>query len=460
MENTQIIQTKAKPIFKEEKEWIEKHLPEISPLPDDCWIVGGGIKSVYLDLYCKQYFVKFRVENNGNWILLKDNRDKFKDYQQTTIAETLDREKERLENDWNKAIERTALFVSEFSNIFYSISISGGKDSEVLYHLWYDVLNRLKEQNVTPEYQFIFFNTTNECADVYKYIKARPEIKIINPDISWWQWIETVQKYALPTVFKRSCCSKYKEGQVKKIYDNNIPIVQVIGIRNQESIKRAECEFYMDYQWDVDHRGKSNQSKKWIKLCPLIDYSTTDIWLIILLKDFYVNPKYKYGWGRCGCNICPFGNSYEDYLIREYYPKTWERFCKIAEKGYNYYNILQIEGFSLQSYINGVWKRPENKEMIYIRRQPTSKNIHALAEYKGISDEMAAKYWERTCSRCGKNITPIANSMFFKLFGRLEGQDDNRGRLCQKCICEEFGWTAEEYFEKAMEFKNEGCDLF
>ena len=44
MENTQIIQTKAKPIFKEEKEWIEKHLPEISPLPDDCWIVGGVLR--------------------------------------------------------------------------------------------------------------------------------------------------------------------------------------------------------------------------------------------------------------------------------------------------------------------------------------------------------------------------------------------------------------------------------
>lgn len=38
---------KAKPIFKEEKEFIEEHLPEIAPLPDDCWIVGGSTKSIF-----------------------------------------------------------------------------------------------------------------------------------------------------------------------------------------------------------------------------------------------------------------------------------------------------------------------------------------------------------------------------------------------------------------------------
>lgn len=48
MENIQIIQTKAKPIFPEEKDWIEKHLPEISPLPNDCWIVGGGVSKVFI----------------------------------------------------------------------------------------------------------------------------------------------------------------------------------------------------------------------------------------------------------------------------------------------------------------------------------------------------------------------------------------------------------------------------
>ena len=35
-----ILQTKAKPIFQEEKEFLESRLN--IEIPNDCWIVGGG----------------------------------------------------------------------------------------------------------------------------------------------------------------------------------------------------------------------------------------------------------------------------------------------------------------------------------------------------------------------------------------------------------------------------------
>ena len=35
---------KAKPIFAEEKKFIESRLPQIAPLPDACWIYGGNTK--------------------------------------------------------------------------------------------------------------------------------------------------------------------------------------------------------------------------------------------------------------------------------------------------------------------------------------------------------------------------------------------------------------------------------
>lgn len=37
---------KAKPIFAEEKKFIESRLPQIAPLPDACWIYGGNTKTV------------------------------------------------------------------------------------------------------------------------------------------------------------------------------------------------------------------------------------------------------------------------------------------------------------------------------------------------------------------------------------------------------------------------------
>lgn len=40
-----IKQVKAKPLFSEEKAFIESHLPEIGTLPDNCWITGGALNS-------------------------------------------------------------------------------------------------------------------------------------------------------------------------------------------------------------------------------------------------------------------------------------------------------------------------------------------------------------------------------------------------------------------------------
>lgn len=75
---------KAKPIFMEEKNFIERHLPEIK-LPDDCWITGGDTKYVWLDPYCKTYYIKFKVDNYGKFSIIKDNRNLFKDYCKTTV---------------------------------------------------------------------------------------------------------------------------------------------------------------------------------------------------------------------------------------------------------------------------------------------------------------------------------------------------------------------------------------
>lgn len=69
--NIQENRYKAKPIFKEEKEFIESHMPEIASLPNDCWIVGGSTKTVYLDLYSNKPYIKFKVENSGKFIIQK-----------------------------------------------------------------------------------------------------------------------------------------------------------------------------------------------------------------------------------------------------------------------------------------------------------------------------------------------------------------------------------------------------
>ena len=449
-----IKQTKVKPIFKEEKEYLENKLG--IELPKDCWTRGGGTRYVFLDIYSKIPYIKFVVHDNGKYEIIKDNRERLKKYKSKGISETLDYERDRINDQWNNDIKRTVEFVAEHRDIPYNISISGGKDSEVLYNLWKEVLTKL---DFMPEYEFIFFNTSNEVPEVYRYIKERKDIRIINPQIGWHQYIKD-KGYLLPTVFNRFCCSVYKEGQVKKQYDNKSARVQVIGMRTNESVKRSRYSFYMDYDFEKKLYGSSNIPQKWVKLCPLIDWTTTDIWLIVLIKRFFVNQKYKNGFQRVGCNICPYSSPYEDDLNRHYYPHLWHRFEELARQSYRLHQVAQISGYTEQEYINGIWKHQKSKSLTYLNKKPTDENIQAFADYKGLSFEMAKKFWNRICGECGKKMNPTEISMFYKIDGRKENEEDNRKPICKKCFCKKNNLTDRQYFQMAKEFKDSGCNLF
>lgn len=417
---------------------------------------GGGTKYVYLDIYSKSPCIKFKVYGDGKFELIRDDREKFKNYEPMTISQTIQEEKDRLLDKWNKDVEKTANFVSQHRDIPYNISISGGKDSEVIYNLWKEMLTKL---DFVPDYEFIFFNTSNEVADVYRYIKARKDIRIINPEVGWYQFLKE-NNYMLPSTYRRYCCSIYKEGQVKKVFNTSLPRVQVTGMRNKESYKRSKYDFFMDYDFDKKLWGSSNLPKLWSKLCPIIDWTTTDIWLLIIMKDFFINQKYKNGWTRVGCCICPFSNSYDDELLRAYYPKIWDRFTLIAAKNYERYGAAQVMGYSVDEFIHGAWKSARSKDMEFLDKKPTKENIHEYAEYKGLSDEMAAKFWNRECRECGKKAPPVAMSMFYRLYGRKEGEPDNRKPICVGCFCKQNNITRKQFYEMALRFKEEGCTLF
>lgn len=454
-DNIQENRYKAKPIFKQEKEFIEAHIPEIAPLPDDCWIVGGSTKTVYLDLYSNKPYIKFKVENGGKFIIQKDNRELFKDYTPVTISETLNRESKRVNKLYNNCVNRLAEYVNKHSNKVYKISHSGGKDSELTMSVWNDMLKEIK---FTPDYEFIFFNTSNEVADIYKRIKQIPNIKIINPKIGWRQWIKN-NNYTFPNVFRRSCCSTYKEGQATKTFDNNAEIVQVLGVRKYESVKRAKYEFLMDFDFDSQLFGKSKLPKKWVKLAPIIDLQNIDVWLLMLIKKLPINRRYLIGSSRVGCLICPYSSTYEDEIIKIYYPYQYKWFREAIAKNYKIFKAKRL-GWTEEEWADGVWKSAQCKNHHLLQKQSTNENIKLYADLKGLSQDMAKKYFNRVCGKCGKSMRENELAMFFKLFGRYENQVDNREVLCKKCVCEQLGISKREYEEKNIEFIEQGCNLF
>lgn len=408
---------------------------------------------------------------NGNIKIVKDNRNGYKDKstikqlsQQKKIPELILENRIRLTTMYNKAVCDTVKIITDNPKHFFIISHSGGKDSTLIYQVWTDALKFIKSNGISePEWLINFANTSNDTADTYRFIKQLPsdKLNIINPKIGFYNWIVDVKKYFIPSTRVRNCCSTYKEGQINKSYNNNRDTIMITGVRSKESVKRANYEMIMDFEWRKSHFNTNNVPKKWTTFAPLCDdWADEDVWLYILMQDIEFNRMYRLGFHRLGCLICPFQQDYIDLLIEYYYPKSWKRWLDILEKNYNVTCVRDNLKWTLEEWQCGKWKRALSKEYYLIANKPTAERVKKLAEVKGISEDMAQKYFQRTC-KCGKKISnPTELAMFYKIYGRYEGREDPRKPLCKQCMCKEMNWTTKQFNDMAHEFKEQGCNLF
>ncbi len=444
-----------KPIFEPERQFFYKKTGIL--LPTDCWRDGTKI---YLDCTCDKPLYKFNVKNK-KIIIQKDNTKLFKDYKQKKLTELQDIFNERINNLVKISFYRLAKFLLKHPNKLYVFSHSGGKDSAVAYDIWEKTINKIyKKYSLKIDYIINFANTSNDTADTYKYIKnelPKDKLKILNPKEGFYQWIVR-KRYYTPSRLVRNCCSTYKEGQINKAYDNNLEYVMCIGVRSSESTKRRKYQFVMDDEfYKKIFNGKSNMPKKWVNIAPIIDWTDEDVWLYILKNNLKYNRQYNLRFNRCGCLICPYQSDYIDLLIEEYYPKQWKRWIDILTKSYTSSFVYENFKWTLEEWLNGKWKLGIGKEHELIHKKPTPERIKELATIKGISEEMAAKYFNKKCSCCDKKLNSDELAMNFKMIGR--GMDLNK-LLCRKCFCNKFNMSSKEYTQKIIEFRNSGCNLF
>lgn len=449
-----------KPIFEEERQFFKEKTG--IELPTECWRNGSKI---YLDFTQPKPLIEFKVEN-GKINITKDRRNGYIERgkqmalpPQKTISELIEINKDRLNNIYEKSISLTVEMIKKYPNHLYLISHSGGKDSTLTYKVWQEALLQVDKE---PEWVINFANTSNDTADTYREIKSLPQdkLKILNPQIGFYQWLSDIKHYYLPSIRVRNCCSTYKEGQVNKSYSADRDTINVSGVRRQESSKRSGYQPIMDYEWRSQHFSINSYPKKWITFAPICeDWADEDVWLFLLMTNTHFNPMYKKGFSRVGCLICPFQQDYVDILIQYWYPTAWERWLRYLKKSYDIQNVANTAKWTFDEWANGEWKRAVSKEYVISSQKPTQERIKELADLKGISEQMAVKYFNRTCS-CGKKLNPTEIAMFFKTQGRLENEEDNRIVLCKSCLCDKLGWTKTEYKEKRIEFQESGCNLF
>lgn len=453
-----------KPIFKEEKGFLEEQLSIV--LPEYCW---KDKSYIILNHDSKEKLVHFKVENgilklDCNKILkIEDNKIdvKTKTNVSTLINYTWEQEylqeQEYIKDLETESILRTTEYIEKFPDHKKRVGISGGKDSDVMFIMFKKALKKAENK----EYTIDVYNTSNDTGDTYRHIKMELGIgiqDIHSPKKGIFQWLKEDKNYFLPTKLVRNCCSTYKEGQVKKILDKNEKYISFMGMRKFESTKRSF------YDWDMNEAYKKNGMKldipeNWKRFLPIVNWRDEDVWLYIIHNNIKVNKMYFYGFNRCGCLICPFQSDYTDLLIKKYYPQQWKRWEEMLKKNYELWNVERRLKFTIDEWLNGAWKVGTSKEYDIITQKPTKARIKELAELKGMSEEIAERYFQRKCS-CGKKLNSDEIAMFLKTNGRFEGLEDNRKYLCKKCFCEKEGINSKEYAEKVMRFREQGCHLF
>lgn len=208
------------------------------------------------------------------------------------------------------------------------LGFSGGKDSQVCYHL-------ARRAGITFK---AVFNHSFESAVTLAFIRQ------YYPDVVWRRevkqgFLENIQKNhkgMLPTVERAYCCQDYKHNP--KFVDK----ASIVGVRGQESAKRAKrktVEFknktllkknkiVYDY---FEERCVGSGAAHEIQLKPIIDWTDENVWDYIKKYNIPVNPEYNIS-KRVGCVICPKANFSRNYIRLLLQPKLIDAIIKARDK--------------------------------------------------------------------------------------------------------------------------------
>lgn len=211
-------------------------------------------------------------------------------------------------------------------NGFYS-TFSGGKDSQVLYHL-------VKMAGVRHRTHMSL--TSVDPPEVIRFVKTQyPDVELIKPKMSIYDMAK--KKYLLPTMRVRWCCAEFKEvGGVGK--------VALIGIRKEESARRSKRQ-----EISTSIKGKRNEETfdQWseheekmvtcvggrdkILVSPIIHWTERDVWEFLNTNGIPHCELYDQGYKRIGCICCPMSQLRQKRKEMERWPHVKRNWLKTTQ---------------------------------------------------------------------------------------------------------------------------------
>ncbi|MBQ7423400.1 MAG: phosphoadenosine phosphosulfate reductase family protein [Prevotella sp.] len=230
----------------------------------------------------------------------------------------------------------------------FVVSFSGGKDSQVTLDL---VTRVIPSEDLKVVYSDTGYELPSSL-DLYKHVESvykeqYPTIEFYTAKnheevLTYWDMIGS------PSNVHRWCCGVMKTAPLYRLLKEvaligrQPHVLSFIGTRAEESLRRST---YLKVAKDAKHTNVINVS-------PILEWSTTEVWLYLFLNDLPINDAYRKGLGRVGCIVCPFGSDWNDYLCNHVFPETAAPFIgKIRE-------LVRKRGVKdVDSYIKtGNWK--------------------------------------------------------------------------------------------------------
>ena len=231
-------------------------------------------------------------------------------------------------------------------NGFYN-TFSGGKDSQVLYHL-------VKLSGVKAKTHMNL--TSVDPPEVIRFVKQHyPDVELIKPRMSIYDMAK--KKHILPMRHLRWCCAEYKEM-------SGAGEVTLIGVRKQESALRAKREEISTSikgkrteetfdQWS-EHEEKMVScvgGKDKILVSPIIYWTERDVWEFLDKNGIPHCELYDKGYTRIGCICCPMSNARKKKKDIERWPHVKRNWLKtiqwLIDNGYINHNFTDAEfGFN------------------------------------------------------------------------------------------------------------------
>lgn len=227
-------------------------------------------------------------------------------------------------------------------NGFY-MAVSGGKDSQVLYHIAKLAGVRFKAH----------MNLTSiDPPEVIRFVKTQyPDVELIKPRMSIYEMAK--KKHILPTRTLRWCCAEFKET-------SGAGKVTLIGIRREESVRRAKrgeistnikgkrTEETFD-QWS-EHEEQMVTcvgGKDKILVSPIIYWTKRDVWEFLNSNNIPHCELYDQGYTRIGCICCPMSQLRQKRKEIERWPHVKRNWLKtiqwLIDNGYVNYNFNDAE---------------------------------------------------------------------------------------------------------------------